>query len=130
MKPTRIDRIRAALKKHGPMTVIQISEKTGISRSNCTGVISEFRADPGRKMRIRKAGKKREGNTTLSYVFELSNEPDVHYEPPVPPSVARKIKYPGMDREEVAHQKFLKALAAQIRPFRDPLVFLTAGRAP
>lgn len=126
MKPvTRIDRIRALLKKNGPMTVMKISELTGISRSNVTGVIAEFRADPGRKMHIRKAGKIREGFTTLSYVYELSNAPDAVIEP-----VVSKYLRPRPEHEAYMERKRIQELAAQSKPFRDPMLFFTAGRAP
>lgn len=124
---TRIDRIRALLKDNGPMTVLQISEATGISRSNCTGVIAEFRADPGRKMRIRKAGKIRESYTTLSYVYELSNEPDAV----IPPVVSKRaMQKPRVDHEALMERKRIAQLAAQSIPFRDPMLFMTAGVSP
>lgn len=127
MKNTRIDRVRAALKKHGPMTALQISEITGIKLKNVGGLISVYRKSPGRKMRIRKAGKTREGNTTLSFIFELSNEPDAVIVPPTP---KRAIPRPRALHDEMTDQKRIAFLAAQSVPFRDPMIFFTAGRAP
>lgn len=125
---SRIEQIRALLKANGPMTTLRISEETGISRSNVTGVIAEFRSNPGRKVRIRKAGRIRDGSgTTLSYVYELSNEPDAT----IPPTVSlRERRAPRTDREELIDRKRVAQLAAESRPFRDPMLFFTAGRRP
>lgn len=121
---TRIDKIRAVLKKNGPMTVMKISEQTGISRSNVTGVIAEFRGNPGRKMRIRKTGKIREGYTTLSYVYELSNEPDAVIEPVVNKRAALR---PRADHDAFMDRKRIEQLAAQSQPFRDPMIWALFG---
>jgi hypothetical protein len=110
---TRLDRIRAALKKFGPMTVIQISEVTGFSSSNVAAIVYEFRSNPGRHMQIRKAGKSREDGTMPRTVFELSNEPDA--EECSPPS---KKNAPRLSREEMAERRQLKEMAKKIQPFR------------
>lgn len=124
MKPTRIDRIRAALKKHGPMTSKEISEKTGIRFDDTCKMIAEFRKNPGKKMMIRQVDKIRESCRRLSWVYELSNEPDIDI------YAVRPTPKPRLTREEKADLRRCKELASQIRPWRDPLVFLTAGRAP
>lgn len=124
MKPTRIDRIRAALKKHGPMTSKEISEKTGIDFQETCKLIANFRKSPSKKMMIRQVDKIRESCRRLSWIYELSNEPDVEVYGLSPSSK------PSLTREEKADLRRVKELASQIRPWRDPLVFLTAGRAP
>lgn len=128
MKKSRIEQIRTLLKENGPMTTLRISEETGISRSNVTGVIAEFRSNPGRKMRIRKAGKIHDGvGTTLSYVYELSNEPDVVIKPLVS---KRAMQKPRVDYEELVDRKRIAERAAESIPFRDPMLFMTAGVSP
>lgn len=115
---SRIDQIRAVLKSNGPMTANEIAEKTGISMNNVNGVISAFRLDPGRKTKIRKAGKTREGGITLCFVYELSNEPDEHYEPDRPPSREKGPRYPDLSGSEAQYLRHLKEQSALIKPFR------------
>jgi hypothetical protein len=110
----RLKRIRAVLKKHGPMTVIQISEVTGFSSSNVSAIVYEFRSNPGRHMQIRKAGKTREDGTMPRTIFELSNEPDA--EECVRQASGKGV--PRLSREEMAERRQLKELANRIQPFR------------
>jgi hypothetical protein len=126
MKASRIDRIRAALKKRGPMTVIQISEVTGISPSNVAGLISAFRDDPGQKKGIRKSGKAPGDLGTFRYIFELSDESDAEDCARRPASKDQ----PKISREEMQERRYLRELAKRIQPFRDPMLFLTAGVSP
>jgi hypothetical protein len=125
MKTPRIDRIRAALKRLGPMTVIQISEATRISPSNVAGLISQFRESPGRCVCIRKSGKVPGENGTFRYIFEVSNEPDAE-------DCARRSAEKGvpmLSREEMAERRQLKELAKRIQPFRDPMIWALFGEA-
>lgn len=113
MNQVRLTRIRAVLKKHGPMTIVQISEVTGYSTSNIAAIIYEFRLHPGKKTRIRKCGRVREMGTMPRYVFELSNEPDA--DSCAPNSSPAK---PSLTREEIAEIKQRRELAMKIKPFR------------
>lgn len=123
-------KIRAALKEHGPMTALQIATLIDISHAQVAKLIYQARCRPTGEIRIRLVGTVSEGFTRKSRLYELSNQPDakVGYTPP--PSVVKKIKYPGLDQDEIQHLRQLKIAASKIIPFRDPLLFLTCGRAP
>jgi len=125
--PTRIDRIRSALKKHGPMTAKQISEIVGLPQADTSKLIVQFRANPGKKMRIRHFDKIQVDSVHRSWIYELSNEPDKD----VLAIRTRSINdtKPRLTREEIGEQRYLNELASKIQPFRDEMIFLTAGRA-
>lgn len=126
----RIERIRAALEKLGPSTVVAISNETGIPEQDVGLVIRDSRKKNWPGTRIRKADKIRTQGKSRSWLYELSDEPDAVVEPMrVQPSRLKRIKYPGLTREEIIDRKHADALLAQIRPFRDPMLFMTAGRA-
>lgn len=126
----RIDRIRAALEKLGPSTVIAIANETGIAEQDVGLIIRDSRKKNWPGTRIRKADKIRIAGKSRSWLYELSDEPDAVVAPArTQPSRVKRIKYPGLTREEILDKKHAAALLAQIRPFRDPLLFLTAGRA-
>jgi hypothetical protein len=126
MKASRIDRIRAALKKRGPMTVIQISEATRISPSNVAGFISAFRDNPGQKKGIRKSGKAPGDFGTFRYIFELSDEPDDEDCTRRAPSKDE----PKLSREEMQERRYLRELAKRIQPFRHWQDVAFFGEAP
>lgn len=114
MSIVRLKRIRAVLKKRGPLTVVQISEITGFSTSNVAAVIYEFRSNPGKQMMIRKAGRTREDGSMPRTLFELNDEPDA----------AECVRHsspegtPKLSREEIQERRHLRELAKQIKPFR------------
>jgi hypothetical protein len=125
---SRIDDIKAALKKHGPMTTRQIGEKLGMNQNAVgyhIGIVRKYTggirihsfnmACPTKKERVYELG------TAKDYEF-----PHWHR----PPSVLKKAKYPKLTPEERAFIQYLKSAAAQIQPFRDEMVFRTAGRRP
>jgi hypothetical protein len=108
------------------MTAVQISESTGISYSNVAALISAFRENPGKAKGIRKSGKVFGEAGTFRYIFELSDEPDAE-------DCARKVAgkdMPKLTPEEAQERRHLRELAKQIKPFRDPMLFLTAGVSP
>lgn len=124
-----MQRIRAALEKHGPMTAAQIAERIEMAHTQVAKLIYQARCRPAYETRIRLVGTVSEGFTRKSRVYELSNEPDVKVAYTPPPSVVKKIKYPGLDQDEIQHLRQLKIAASKIRPFRDEMIWATCGRA-
>jgi hypothetical protein len=119
MKESRIERIRAVLEAYGPMTAKQIAEETYIVMTDVCMLIRRARKDPGDLTPIRHAGKTREGVSRMSWLYELSDEPDVVTFPVrFEPSRAKKIKHPKLTRQEIADRKRITELAAESKPFR------------
>lgn len=115
-------KIRAALKEHGPMTALQIATLIGMPHSQVAKLIYQARWRATGETPIRLAGTISEGLTRKSRLYELSNKPDaeIGY---TPPSVIKKLKYPGLDQDEIQHLRQLKIAASKIVPFRDPLIW-------
>lgn len=121
---TRLGKVCKALESLGPMTAVQLSEITGLNAPNVREVITRAREKNVWNLRIRKIGLIREGKTSRSYVFELSNAPDVKNSPGV-----NKRKVADIT-ERIREKRRIAQLAAQSQPFRDPMLFLTAGVSP
>lgn len=126
----RIYRIRAALEKLGPSTVVALANETGIPEQDVGLLIRDSRKKNWPGTRIRKADKVRTAGKSRSWLYELSDEPDAEV-PPVhfQPSREKRIKHPGMTREEIAEMKRNREALAQIKPFRDPLIWSLFGGA-
>ncbi|AET91063.1 hypothetical protein BYI23_B004560 [Burkholderia sp. YI23] len=115
----RIERIRAALEKLGPSTVFAIANETGIDERAIGEIIRTARKKDFPGTRFRKAGKTREGCVNRSWLYEVSDEPDVIVAPArYQPSREKAVKHPGMTREEVADMKRRAELLRQMKPFR------------
>lgn len=118
----RIHRIIQALQDCGPMTSRSIAEAAKVDYVETCKIITAHRAR-GDAPHIRFCGKIRGGPTRLSKVYEISDAADAD----------ESLILPSLDVEEedrCNREDFLHKLAAKIQPFRDPMVFLTAGRAP
>lgn len=126
MKRLGISKIIAVLEEHGPMTAEKIAEKLDVTETTIHGHINTFR----RQFKgVRIAGYDKASPTRKARLYGLGMAPDVAYpNPRRAPSVLKKIKYPGMTREEVAEMRHQKEMLRQIKPFRDPMLFMTAGR--
>lgn len=126
----RIERIREALRKLGPCTVRQLCDETGMFEQDIGLLIRDSRKKNWPGTRIRKAGKTTSIKGARSWIYELSDEPDAVVAPVRDePSRIKRLKYPGLTREEIIEKKQFEAMAKKIKPFRDPLLFITAGRA-
>lgn len=127
----RIDEIKAVLLKHGPMTLKEIGEKLDM-----TGKAVSFHVGNFRKYSkgIRVHSFDMTSPTRKERRFAIGTEPDARFpHKHRSPSALAKIKHPTKTRaelDEMQHEKLLKKLAAQTKAFRDPLIFMTAGRAP
>jgi hypothetical protein len=127
---SRIEKIRAALRKLGPSTTGAIARATGITEKEVGGLIRDARKKAYPGTRFRKAGKTREGCINMSWLYELSDEPDAVVSPVrFQPSRRKAIKHPGMTRQESEDKKRRAALLRQIKPFRDPFTEAFYGRA-
>lgn len=119
---TRIEKILAAISQHGRLTAKKTSELTGIEFTEASKLVFLHRKHGGLP-NIRMCGRLREGATRLSKVYEISDELDAD----------DSLILPAIDIIEDAEEvdrRNLARLAARIQPFRDPMVFRTAGRAP
>lgn len=126
----RFDRIKDALQKLGPSTVLAIANETGIPEQDVGQIIRDSRKKDWPGIRIRKAGKTNSERGERSWIYELSDEPDAVVEPVRnQPSRVKRIKNPGMTREEIAEMKRTKEALKQIKPFRDPLIWSLFGGA-
>ena len=115
----RLERIREVLRRLGPSTVRTISRETGICEEDIGNIIRNARKKEFPGPRFRKAGKTREGCERMSFIYELSDEPDATMFPiRSQPSRLKRIKNPGMTREEIVERNRLRELARQIKPFR------------
>lgn len=124
----RIEKIRAALKTLGPSTVPAIASATGISEKEVGNLIRTARKKEFPGMRFRKAGKTRDGCINMSWIYELSDEPDVVVAPlRYQPSRRNSIKHPGLSREEIVEAKRRREILQSIKPFRDPMVWALFG---
>lgn len=119
---TRIEKIIQALITHGRMTSKGVSLSTGIEFTEACKLVTLHRKEHATP-NIRRCGKLRESSRRMSSVYEISDEIDAD-ESFVLPSIN------AVEDVDATEQKRLARLAAQIRPFRDPMVFLTAGRRP
>jgi hypothetical protein len=119
---SRIEKIIHALVSQGRMTAKRASEVTGIDFREACKLITQHRKEHATPS-IRRCGKLREGNRRASNVYEVSDEIDAD-DSFILPSINAFIDIDELDRRRIAR------LAAQIKPFRDPMVFRTAGRAP
>lgn len=117
---TRLGKVCVVLKARGPMTAKQIAMHTRLSSTNVRTVIKESREANVKNAVIRCVGYVKEGKFALSRQYELSNLPDI--------AQVKRIQKRRFDREE--DRKRIADLKAQIKPFRDEMLFLTAGRAP
>lgn len=123
---TRIQEIMALLEGRGPMTVVQIAAELGVSETTANTHIHTFRK---LQKGIRVSGYVKTGPTKKHRLYAIGDRPDMPYpNPRRAPSALARIKYPGLSREEIAERRRLKELAAQAKPFRDPMIFMTAGR--
>lgn len=109
MNGVRLKRIRAVLKKDGPLTVSQIAELTGYSASNVAAIIYEVRKNPGKEKTFRKVGRTSEFGSMPRTLFEISDAPDSD----ICERTAAKLS-----REESQERRHLLELAKQIKPFR------------
>lgn len=125
---TRIEEIKALLEERGPMTTDQIAKALGISEKSANVHLHTFR---NKQRGIRVTGYEKVGPTKKHRLYGIGDAPDVPYpNPRRSPSVVKRIKYPGLSREEIAERRRLKELAAQAKPFRDEMIFRTAGVRP
>lgn len=125
----RIDRIREALVSLGPATVRKISDETGIVDKDVALIIRTSRKQNWSGPRIRKAGKTKTGGCTRAWLYEVSEEPDEVVAPlRNQPSRQKRVKNPRKTSEQIADGKRLKKLSEQTKPFRDPMIWATAGR--
>jgi predicted transcriptional regulator len=128
---TRLDRIRHCVAQHGPMTARQVADLIGLRQCEVSKIIRYARKNHSNGVRIRQAGKVRVGPDKLSWLYEMSDEPDAIVEPiRFEPSRQKRLKHPGISKAEDHDTKRLRQLSEQTKPFRDPMIFLTAGVAP
>lgn len=128
MRPgNRIEQILKLLQDHGPMSTDQLSELVGISHKAISFHILMYRKH-GNGIRI--SGYDMSSPTRKSRIYELGDEPDLPFPVCIFPSRLKARKYPGMSRKEVDEAKRREAIADDIKPFRDPMLFLTAGVSP
>lgn len=123
----RIERIIQVLEEGGPMPAREVSTKSGVDYADTCKLILLHRQQAGYP-NVRFCGKVREGTqgkNRLNKVYEVSDADDED-ESHVIPSI-NDIK---ITDEAAMRAAWIKRLAAKIRPFRDPMIFLTAGRAP
>jgi len=125
---SRIHDVFALIEERGPMTVEKMAEALGISETTMAEHINKFRKH---QKGLRVVDYDRGCPTRKARIYGLGDEPDAVYPSARrnAPSVKKRIKYPGLNREEIAEAKRAKEALAQIKPFRDPLLFMTAGRA-
>lgn len=117
---TRLGKVCVVLKSRGPMTAKQIAMHTRMTPTHVRDVIKASREANVKNTVVRCVGYVKEGKFALSRKYELSNLPDI--------AQVKRIQKRRFDREE--DFKRVAELKAQIQPFRDPMLFLTAGRAP
>ena len=113
---SRIDQIKALLKERGPMTVFELAEALDLSDKAITNYIGIYRS---REKGIRVVGFDVGARKRKTRYYALGDEPDE--KPPAPkrpPSVVKRIKHPGLSREEVAERKRAQQALANIKPFR------------
>lgn len=112
----RIHQILDLIETRGPMTVEQIAEALGISETTANTHIHRFRKQ---QKGIRVIDFDKTCPTRKARIYGLGDEPDVVYpNPRRAPSAAKRIKYPGLTREEIAERKRAKEALANIKPFR------------
>lgn len=119
---TRIEKILEAIGQQGRLTVKKIAELTGIEFTEASKLVFLHRKRGGLP-NIRMCGRLREGATRLSKVYEISDEIDADDSLILP--AINVIEDP-----DVLDKRNLARLAARIQPFRDPMLFRTAGRSP
>lgn len=125
---TRIEEILVLLEARGPMTVVEMSEALGITEKTTNLHLHAFRKH---QRGIRITGYQKVGPTKKHRLYGIGEEPDVQYpNPRRSPSAVKRIKHPGLTREEIVERKRIRELSAQSKPFRDEMIFMTAGRAP
>ncbi len=123
----RIEQIIALLKARGPMTSRQIADEFGISDKRIDNHLRTFRQE---KKGIRITGYVQIGQTKPHRLYGIGDAPDAPSPSPRrAPSAVKRLRRPAnMTHEEYVERKRLQHLAAQIQPFRDPMIFMTAGR--
>lgn len=123
----RIRAILKALKELGPMTARQIGEVLGCGEKNIALHILTYRKE---QKGIRVQGFDMSSATRKPRIYAIGSGPDEPFPQREYPSRIKRIKYPGMSRDEIRDLKALQAFAAEILPFRDEMLFRTAGRQP
>jgi hypothetical protein len=124
-KPTpRMQQIIDAIYLSGQSTNVELAKLVGMSREQVCKMILEHKKKRA-KPNIRFCGKLRTSRTKLSKLYEISDEPDLHI-------VIESIEiYEDEDMLfEKERQERLARLSKLIKPFRDPMLFLTAGMRP
>lgn len=128
---SRIDEIKRVLLLKSPLTAREIGAELRMTAKAVTYHITILRKY---EHSIRVHSYDMRSPTRKERRYELGTEPDALFpHGHRPPSQLVRAKNPQMTREEFAEHELaarVRMLAKQIKPFRDPMVFLTCGIAP
>jgi predicted ArsR family transcriptional regulator len=128
---SQLDKIMDLLKERGPMTVREIGAELYMTQKVVTFHIGMFRKY---RKGIRIHSFDMSGRTRKERRYELGDADDAKFpHGHRAPSQINKKRHPKKTLEEVnelAHSARLRELSEKTKPFRDPLLFMTAGVAP